>query len=247
MQQHSEKMTGKIILVAGGTSPVGLGIVRYFLEQDATLIVPAKSLHEINKLKDSVADIKSGTLITQLTELPDYDSGFDIAETIVERFGKIDIGIAIFNGMPCNRELTELHISDWQNMMDNEVTPFFVCARLILRTMKENSEGLYISVCDSSLLKQENLCPLSKIAANAKMEMSKIFADETKKYNVKYYHLWVDQNFKAGLTVNEPEYTSVVSSDMIGSRIQQLYSCKAARPDDIFQLFQENNAHTGNI
>jgi NADP-dependent 3-hydroxy acid dehydrogenase YdfG len=237
VQQHSEKMTGKIILIAGGTSPDGLGIVRYFLEQDATLVVPAKSLTEINRLKGNITDIESGTLITQLTELPDYDSGFDIAETIVERFGKIDIGIAIFNGMPCKKELTELHISDWQNMMDNEVTPFFVCARLILRTMKENSEGLYISVCDSSLLKQENSCPLSKIAANAKMEMSKIFADEIKKHNVKYYHLWVDQNVERQPTTDCGEYTSVVSSEMIGSRIQQLYFCKATRPDDIFQLF----------
>ena len=240
MQQLSEKMTDKIVLVAGCTTSIGLPIVHFFLEAGATVIAPARSLDEITKLKASVVNINSGTLITQVTELPDYDTGFDIAETIVEKFGRIDIGIAIFNGLPCNTQLTEVHISDWQNMLDNELTPFFVCARLILNTMKVSKGGLYISLCDSSLFKQDDFPPLSKIAANIKMDLSKIFADETKKYNVKYYHLWVTPNDRLKDAVEGCPGDSVISAEMIGNHIVKLYLNKTDKPGEIFQLFPEN-------
>ncbi len=242
MHQPAEKLTGKVVLVAGGTNAMGSSIVRYFLEADATVIVPGKCLGEITKLKEGIANIKSGTLITQLTELPDYDRGFDIAEAIVEKFGRIDIGIAVFNGQPCNRQLTEAHISDWQNMVDDEVTPFFVCARLILHTMKASKGGLYVSLCDSSLFKHEDSPPLSKIAANMKMEMSKIFAEETRKYNVKYYHLWVKQDEPLIELAGNHQDGSVVGSEMIGNQIVKLYLSKSDKPDEVFRLCPENNA-----
>jgi len=236
MEQLTENMKDKVVLVAGGSSAAGFSIMRFFLEKNATVIVPAKSLDEINRLKAAAAEYQTGTLITQLAELPDYDTGFDIAETIVERFGKIDIGIAVFNGLACNRQLTEVGINDWQNMVDNEMTPFFVSARLILHTMKAGKGGLYVSVCDSSLLEAEDASPLAKIAANAKMEMSKIFASETKKYDVRYYHLWIKNPGETPVNTSGCKDAQVISSDMIGNQIMQLYFSKAADPDAVFQL-----------
>jgi len=235
MQQLDENMTGKIILVAGATNPTGEAIVRYFLEKGATVIAPAKSLDEIKKLKAGVANITNGNLITQLAELPDYDTGFDIAEAIVEKFGRIHIGISFFTELRCKSQLTELNISDWQTTVDNELTPFFVSARLILHTMKINNGGLYISLCDGSLAEQHNFPPLSKIAANVKMEMSKMFADETKKYNVKYYHLAVNHN-------NAGQEAKLISKDTIGDFIMKLYLGKSDNPDEVFQLVTEESA-----
>ena len=239
MHQISERMTGKIVLIAGCDTSLGLPIIRFFLAADATVIAPAKSLHDIEKLKASVVDISSGSLITQVTELPDYDTGFDIGQAIVERFGKIDIGIAVFNGLPCNNQLTEVHISDWQDMVDNEVTPFFVCARLILHNMKASNGGLYISVCDSNLRQQNNFPPLSKIASSIKMEMSRIFAIETKTHNVRYYHLWVEHSNKIKESDTDNQETGVVRSEMIGSHIMKLYLSKCEKPDEVFQLFPD--------
>jgi len=41
-------LMGKITIVAEGTGAIGVGIVRTLLEQGATVIVPAKRLHELN-------------------------------------------------------------------------------------------------------------------------------------------------------------------------------------------------------
>jgi NADP-dependent 3-hydroxy acid dehydrogenase YdfG len=235
-----EKMKDKIILIAGGTSTRGFTIVRYFLEKGATVIVPAKSLDEITKLRADTIAISNGKLVTELADLPDYDSRFDIAEAIVEKFGKIDIGISVFNNLSCKRQLTEAHINDWQNMVDNEVTPFFVSARLILNTMKLSNSGLYVSVCDSSMPEENILSPLSKIAANTKMEMSKIFAEETKKYNVRYYHLWIKNGGTANeSTVSDGNSVQVLNAELIGEEIMKLYQRKTDKPDEVFQQCPE--------
>ncbi len=236
MEQITDYMKDKVVLVVGGTSVAGFNIVRFFLEKHATVIVPAKSLDEMNRLKVASAEYDTGTLITQLAELPDYETGFDIAETIVEKFGRIDIGVAVFMGPACNRQLTEVGINDWQNMVDNEMTPFFICARLILKTMKASRGGLYISVCDSGLLEKENASPLSQIAANAKMEMSRIFATETKKYQVRYYHLWIKNTDEAVVPEGGCKGMHVVSSDMIGNQIMKLYNNKTEDPEAVFQV-----------
>jgi NADP-dependent 3-hydroxy acid dehydrogenase YdfG len=229
MLHQAEYMIGKIILVAGATTPTGEAIVHYFLEKGATVIAPVKSLNEITKLKAGVANISNVNLITELAELPDYDTGLDIAEAIVEKFGCIHIGISFFPELRCKSQLTELNINDWQTTVDNELTPFFVSARLILHTMKNNNGGLYISLCDGSLPDGHIFQPLSKIATNVKMEMSKLFAAETKKYNVKYYHLAVNQN-------NTPQDSKLISKEVLGDFIMKLYLGKSEKPDEVFQF-----------
>jgi NADP-dependent 3-hydroxy acid dehydrogenase YdfG len=233
MEKFSKLMEGKTVLIAGGSSCQGAGIVRFFLKQSATVIAPVKSLTEINKLKAFTHTIKQGSLITQLTDMPDYDEAFDIAEAITEKYGKIDIGISIFNSIPCNKGLTNIHINDWQKMLDYELTPFFLCARIILQSMKVCRDGLYVSACDSNFFEQATATPLSKVASCLKMEMSKTFAEETKNYNVRYHHLWIDSPFKNNVLPADDSCTP--DPEIIGSQIMNIFF-KNDIPDNVFQL-----------
>jgi len=240
MIQVNENSKTKIVMVTGAENPSGLGIVQYFLRQDATVIVPAARLYEITRLKSCTSNINKGKLITQLIQMPDYDRGFDIAEAIVERFGKIDVGIALFNGVASHKPLTELHICDWQNMIDHEITPFFLSARLVLNSMKSNNEGVYISICDTGFTGMENISPLYSLAANAKMEMSKLFAEEAQKYNVSYYHL----SLKSANIIIEYERIHndehIIKHEMLAKQIMQLCRGKLERHDEVFQSFTKH-------
>jgi NADP-dependent 3-hydroxy acid dehydrogenase YdfG len=233
----------KIVIVTGAENPSGLGIVQYFLRQDATVIVPSARLHEITRLKTGTSNINKGKLITQLIQMPDYDRGFDIAEAIVERFGKIDIGVALFNGIASHKPLTEVHISDWQNMIDHELTSFFLSARLVLNSMKSNNEGVYINICDTGFTDRENFSPLNTIAANTKMEMSKIFAEEAQKYNVSYYHLCLKSAniIIENERINKDEH--IMKHEMLAKQIMQLCQGKIESSDELFQSFTEHTLH----
>lgn len=243
MTQVNKNFKEKIVIVTGAENPGGLGIVQYFLLQNATVIVPAARLQEITRLKSGTSTITKGKLITQLIEIPDYDRGFDIAEAIVERFGKIDIAVALFNGIASHKPLTELHISDWQNMIDHEITSFFLSARLVLNSMKSNKEGVYISICDTGFTDMESFSPLYTIAANTKMELSKLFAVEAQKYNVSYYHMCV----KSANIIIEYERTHndehIIKHEMLAKQIMQLCQGKMEHPDEVFQSFTEHALH----
>src|SRR6478672_1954285 len=111
-------LTGKVALVPGGTGNTGVGIVRSLLQEDATVIVPAKSARGIASLKEYVAGTRPGRLVTLLADYPDYDKAFDVAENIVEEFGQIDLGVAALESPAASACLTELEITDWQKMAD---------------------------------------------------------------------------------------------------------------------------------
>lgn len=45
------KLSGKIALIAGGTGGVGEGIVRAFLKEGATVVVPSRSSENLEQLR----------------------------------------------------------------------------------------------------------------------------------------------------------------------------------------------------
>jgi hypothetical protein len=108
--------------------------------------------------------------------------------------------------------------------------------------MKENNNGLYISLCNVNSSDQHAFPPLSKIAANVKMEMSKVFAEETKKYNVRYYHLGIKHSGNLKEIAEGNGDLSLKDGEVIGSEIIKLYLGESDKPDEIFQWVIEENA-----
>src|SRR6266567_757531 len=122
---NKKKLTGKITIVVGGASAIGMGIVRALLLENATVIVPSSNADEICRLKSNAADILTGGLITLPTDMADYSKATDIAGTIQQRFGKIDMVVtALNNGQSCT-PLTEMEITDWQKNDGREHLPLF--------------------------------------------------------------------------------------------------------------------------
>lgn len=224
----------KTILIAGASNLTGSNILRFFLKQGATVIAPVISKQELNELKKIGASIKTGKLILELAQMPDYDQAFDIAKATAEKFGKIDIGISVFNNTACNKQLSNALISDWLTMLDEELTPFFVSARIILQSMKLNRHGLYVSICNNSFFEEEKPAAFAKITSVVKMEMSRIFAEETASLNIRYRHLWADlsvlqQPIPAGKNDFYTPYT-----ESIGRQVMNIY-LNDTEPGNVFQ------------
>ena len=66
--------------------------------------------------------------------------------------------------------------------------------------------------------------------------MSKTFAEETKNYNVRYHHLWIDSPFKNGIVPADD--SCVPDPESIGSQVMNIYFNKDI-PDNVFQLIPD--------
>lgn len=228
-------LTGKVTFVADGTGAIGAGIVRALLQDDAVVIVPAKSAHKIIWLKEYVADIKTGKLATILTDYPDYDKAFDIAEHITGEFGEIDLAVSVFDTPPASPSLTELEISDWQKMTEENITSTFICARVFLSIMKEKKKGTYITISNADDLEKKPWLTLANIAATTQVEMSRIFFDEVKQFGVRYYHLFINNlatRYKKSNCLNKEGW---INPEMVGRYIVQLCDSQSSNADNLFQ------------
>ena len=91
---NTNTLESKVAVVIGMINPATAGVVAGLLKQGCTVMAPSKNLQQLDWLKQIAASIPTGKLLTQLTDMPDYEKAHDIAEAIIEKYGHI-----VFSGV----------------------------------------------------------------------------------------------------------------------------------------------------
>jgi len=232
----------KVVLVSGEVCSLSMEIIHSFLKEMAIVIFPAKSLHQIERVK-AFGDVNQyENFITLLIDVQDFDKLTETCETITDRFGKIDISIEIPEFSSCKKQLTEASIDEWNNMMETDMVPFFTGARVVLNLMKDNLSGMFVHISDSRLLENIKSNALTRIAFSTKMEMSKIFAEEAHRHGIRYYHLWV-QDFSGRRTSDLNQVSPEITAGLISQEIKDLYRKENYDTEMALQSFPKQFFH----
>src|SRR5690349_19617835 len=107
----SKKLEGKVALVTGGSSGLGLATAKRFADEGAKVYI---TVHRKNELDDAVADIGHAVHAVQgdISKMADLDRLF---EKIKSESGKLDVVFANAGGgefLPLG-EITEAHVDKW--------------------------------------------------------------------------------------------------------------------------------------
>ncbi len=211
-----------------------MGIIHTFLNEDATVVAPVVSLRDRDAIKAYKNNKHYGNLVTMLTDIPDFDKATDLCEAIVEKYGKIDIAVGLRNEVKCNKPLTEALLDEWDSMVDNGITSFFVHARVVLNVMKQLKTGLFVSVGDG-VGKYKKPSALSKVELTTIEEMSKIFAEEASKENIKYYHIKVSDFENRDMLLGAD--VEAIYGEQMGTHILELYDKETYNKESVFEIF----------
>lgn len=232
----------KVVLITGEVSSLSMGIIHSFLKEMATVIFPAKSLHQVDIIK-SFRDINEHeNFITLLIDLQDFDKVVETCETITDKFGKIDVAIEIPEFSSCQKELTEASMDEWNNMMETDMLPFFMGARVVLNLMKGNLNGMFVHISDGRFFENLKSCPLARVAFTTRLEMSKIFAEEAHRHGIRYYHLWAQESYRKETSeLNNSSPGRCV--DMISNEIMDLYQKETYTTEMALQSFPKTLLH----
>lgn len=234
----------KVILILGEVSNLSMGIIHFFLKEKAIVIYPAKSLRQVEMIKSFGEINTEENFITMLIDVKDFDRVTETCENITEKFGKIDIAVAIPEFSNAKKDLTDASMDEWNNMMETDMLPFFMGARIVLNMMKENPNGMFVHVSDGRFFENITSCALARVAFSTRMEMSKIFAEEAQRKDIRYYHIWA-QDFsscsgnekpESGLPAKSPE---VISREIIDLYQQETYNIEMAMQSFPKQLLQQ--------
>ncbi|HEY8919422.1 MAG TPA: SDR family NAD(P)-dependent oxidoreductase [Chitinophaga sp.] len=219
-------LSGKIALVVDGTGYVGKGIVQAFLEEDATVVVPASSMSDIAGLKAALQSVPQDKLVTFLTDIADYAKVKDYADMLYNQFKRIDLAVTYINASRNTRSFLQTDIEEWQTM-GNSLTAYFAASRALF-TLMQDPNSMYVTMSNADHLARKPHTSLHHLSSLFQMEIAGLFAQEKHKIRTRYHHVYIE-NVIAPLTV--------------GQFIIKLYCGLAAEPGKIFQCCSAKTFH----
>lgn len=121
------KLDGKVALITGGNSGIGLATAKLFVKEGAKVVITGRREEALSQAASEIG----GGVKTILADAADVAKSKDVVKTVVSEFGKIDIlfanaGVAYF--LPVS-EITEEHFDSQFDI--NVKGPFFLIKEAI--------------------------------------------------------------------------------------------------------------------
>lgn len=175
----------KTCLIAGGAGEVGEGIVRSFLKEGATVIVPSRSPYKLHALRERLEPTHLNRLMTLVGNIGSIEGAMEIRKTIEEEFDSLDVVVASLGGTWQGAPILEISLDTWHQLIDNNMTSHFITAKLFMPMLIKAMEGSYLFIAaPAGENPMVNSGPLSVTVAG-QMMLHKVLVEELSHSNVR--------------------------------------------------------------
>ena len=130
------RLEGKVALITGGASGIGLGIARRFLSEGAQVM-----LADVNEdaARQHAEELGDGCAFVQ-ADLVGEDGAAAMVRSTVERFGRVDIGINAA-GIGALAPIVDQTIEQWNAVLDLDLRGVFLSTKHEARQMIAQGDG----------------------------------------------------------------------------------------------------------
>lgn len=140
-------LDGKVVVITGGGSGLGLEMVRALARAGANLSIAGRRQGPINDAAGEVKALGRDALAIS-TDVSDSTQVYRLIATTLEHYGHIDVLINNAGAVTENSRSPIWDISDeeWRQMIDVNLTGAFYCARAVAKPMVNQGWGKIITV-----------------------------------------------------------------------------------------------------
>ena len=140
-------LENKVAFVTGGNGGIGLGMAKGFLEQGASVVLAARTRSKLDSAVTEITEAGAGDRVLAVEcDVTDRESIQAALDASVEKFGGIDI---VVNNAGTNKRADEPHLlseSDWQDVIDTNLTSMHSVTSLAFPIMKPRGGGKIINI-----------------------------------------------------------------------------------------------------
>jgi len=136
----TERLPGKVALVTGGASGIGLAIVRRFVAEGARVVVGDINDEALAATADELGD-NVATMAADVTTESDLAALVALA---IERFGALDIAVANAGGGHFS-PIVDQELSDWRRVIDLCLTGVFLTIKHTGRVLSDAGSVITIA------------------------------------------------------------------------------------------------------
>lgn len=173
-------LTGKNVVVAGGTGNVGSFLVKELLERGANVVVPSRSEEKIIDLRNHLQDLDDTNLERLFTfegNLSDESDSLRLLNQITDEVGKPDAAISSLGYFIPAPSLLTVNLDDLHRVMDGYLMAHFKVARTFLPVFKDHG-GTFVFINGPLALNPWEGSGLVSIATAGQQMLFKALAKE---------------------------------------------------------------------
>lgn len=138
-------LTGKVAIVTGSTSGIGVGIANVLASQGAQVIVTGRREERGAKVVDGIV-AKGGKATFHALDIMSEESIKTLVDDVISQFGKIDIlanNAASTNAKDGN--VADVSGDDWDHMLNSDLKSVFLMSKYVIPHMQKNGGGSIIN------------------------------------------------------------------------------------------------------
>lgn len=144
---QSLSLEGKVIVITGGGTGLGLAMVRALARAGANLAIAGRRTGPLENAAKEVMELGRDALVVS-TDVTDSKQVDQLVSTTLDRFGKIDVLINNAGAVQENvrKPLWDITDDEWRLVMDVNLSGAFFCARAVSRPMADRGKGKIINI-----------------------------------------------------------------------------------------------------
>jgi 2-deoxy-D-gluconate 3-dehydrogenase len=129
-------LTGKVAIVTGGNSGIGLGMARGLVQAGATVVIAARNQEKSRQVVQAL-----GTYALAIScDVSDQASVQAMVKQVLESCGRIDI-LVNNAGTNIRKRPEDLSFEDWRKVLDTNLDSAFLCSQACYPAMKAAGGG----------------------------------------------------------------------------------------------------------
>jgi 2-dehydro-3-deoxy-D-gluconate 5-dehydrogenase len=137
-------LRGRVAVVTGGNGGIGLGMARGLANAGASVIIAARNEEKSREAVRGLQALGADALAVSVDVADEKSVAAMVDETVAWR-GRLDI-LVNNAGINIRKPAQDLSLSEWQRVMDTNLTSTFLCSRSAYLHMKGAGAGKIINV-----------------------------------------------------------------------------------------------------
>jgi NAD(P)-dependent dehydrogenase (short-subunit alcohol dehydrogenase family) len=154
----SGDVKGRRVVITGASRGLGRVLAHAFCQSGAILALVSRTEADLQRLEDEL----DGDVVTYAVDVTNEEQSDELAQTLADRWGGIDVWIANAGISPSYGPAPEVQLEDWRQVIDVNLTSVFIGARSCSPFMAEG--GRFIAT--SSVLGERPMAGLSAYCAS---------------------------------------------------------------------------------
>lgn len=137
-------LKGRVAVITGASSGLGRQMAKAFAEQNADLVILARRVDRLEKLKEELKDkgVKILPIKCDVTSSEDIENAVHLVE---KEFKKVDI-LVNCAGASKDKGVLDMQDDEWDFTINTDLTSVFKVTRAFANIMKKNNYGRIINI-----------------------------------------------------------------------------------------------------